>query len=502
MATIRQLVRWNEQQLACLIVTEGLHVAMTGMVQGPLTLTYKLRLLQPSRQALNKLLQLGPAIATAVQAEGVRVSRAADAILVEIPLPPAAQRTPSALTLLRHSQGAVICVGLDQFRKPVTVDIRQHGTLFWIGPSRRGKTQSMKCALFALAARNPGLDYVILSQKRADWQRFAGAATCLGLVSEPDEALTVLDRTTALLQQRAAQGAGKPLVIVADDLLNLLSQAPDLSGPLAEIASMGAGLGVHLLAGTQEAGSRRGTGGAGVENNATAKILYRSSSAAAAARATGQGAEGVQQLTGAKGDALLLVDGVPQRIATGWADDGDIRQLPQGDQGKHPWRTAGASAGTHTGTASADVPPATRERTAVPESDTPSPSPADSPETGGTGTAVRIGTLPLPDREPDAEARAQLRALYAEHGSKNQVLKLAWGGVVNASGKTPKTKRWLDAALEETDTEDSPPAADTADTERIDLNTPEGVATVERLIAQGLLARDTITETVREEEVP
>ena len=34
-------------------------------------------------------------------------------------------------------------------------------------------------------------------------------------------------------------------------------------------------------------------------------------------------------------------------------------------------------------------------------------------------------------------------------GSKNRVLYLAWGGVVNESGKTPKTKRWLDEALTE-----------------------------------------------------
>ena len=49
------------------------------------------------------------------------------------------------------------------------------------------------------------------------------------------------------------------LLVVVDDLLNLLERAPQVAGPLAEIASMSAGLGVHLLAGTQEAGSKRGT---------------------------------------------------------------------------------------------------------------------------------------------------------------------------------------------------------------------------------------------------
>ena len=47
------------------------------------------------------------------------------------------------------------------------------------------------------------------------------------------------------------------------------------------------------------------------------------------------------------------------------------------------------------------------------------------------------------------EARQYLRRLYEEVGSKNEVLRRVWGGVVNAEGKTPKTKRWLDEALAE-----------------------------------------------------
>jgi hypothetical protein len=53
------------------------------------------------------------------------------------------------------------------------------------------------------------------------------------------------------------------------------------------------------------------------------------------------------------------------------------------------------------------------------------------------------------NRAPDTAARRYLRRLYEELGSKNQVLQQAWGGVVNDSGKTPKTKRWLDEALTE-----------------------------------------------------
>ena len=71
--------------------------------------------------------------------------------------------------------------------------------------------------------------------------------------------------------------------------------------------------------------------------------------------------------------------------------------------------------------------------------------PIDMIETPSTRTSTNVRKLP--NREPDAAERRYLRRLYEELGSKNKVLWQVWGGVVNESGKTPKTKRWLDEAL-------------------------------------------------------
>jgi hypothetical protein len=154
------------------------------------------------------------------------------------------------------------------------------------------------------------------------------------------EILVLADATAEIKSRRLLLLVATALLVVADDLLNLLERAPDITGSLAEIASMGDGLGVHLLAGTQEAGSKRGTGGPAVESNVTARVVYKSSSAHAAARATGQGGAGVDLLTSARGDALLIVDGEPVRVATGWADDREILQLGQGCATVAPWRSA------------------------------------------------------------------------------------------------------------------------------------------------------------------
>jgi len=476
MATVRQYAAWAERRIAATVVAEGLRVGLLGVVQGPLTLTYRVRLLQPQPAALRRLLALGDALAQALQVQAVRLSQAPGAVLIELPLPAEAQRTPTASELARHSQGLRVCVGYDALRQPVHVDLRQHGALFWIGPSRRGKTQSMKSTLYGLAAAQQGgqrLRYAILSQKRADWQAFAPAAGCLGIVSDPGEALLVLRWAAALLRDRAASGtSGAHYVIVCDDLLNLLAAEPDIAAPLAELASMGAGLGVHLLAGTQEAGSKRGTGGAGVENNATARILYRSSSAAAGARAAGQGGAGLEALSSARGDALFLADGESIRVATGLADDRAIMLLPTGGERlRSPWAAVATTGSQPAATTGHQLQPA--QLAAL--------HPAD-PASGGSGeggelppvaavepvAAVAARLFPIQRRPPTPEEVAVIKQLAMQGESLSALCRQVYGH------KDGKALAWVKEALS---------AEGAASAVSIDLSTEAGKAAMRALLA-------------------
>lgn len=521
MGNIRQYMAWVEKRIARLVIKEGLHVGLLKVIQGPLTITFQLRLLEPSRVAVNKLLKLSDAIAEAIQAEGVRIARINGTFAIEIPSP--IKRTPSCADLLRYSRGINICVGLDTLRRPVYVDLRQHGALFWVGPSRRGKTHSMKSALYCLARQKGGrLKYVILCHERKleDWRPFARAVGCMGIVTSAMEHQQMLRWTsTKLLKMRTPF----TFVIVVDDLLNLLSEAPEMAADLAKLSSLGAGLRVHLWAGTQEAGSKRGTGGEGVEANASAKILYKATSKARAARNAGQGELNLMALTGSKGDAVLLIDGVATRIATGYADDRDILQLPTGPQYEAPWQEQIASTETvlandkdseRTGTPTNGAPKGACGTADVLETNTLShrlPTPACDKLQTEDGTSSTGGTnhtvveYKLTNQAPNAKERAYLRTLYQMYGSKNQVLKVAWGGVVNLDGKTPKTWKWLQAAL----AEESGSGGNVEQHEQglcsdmvqegtldIDMNTPVGQAALDLLVSHGLLPRDTITETV------
>jgi len=472
-ATVKQYAAWAEQRIAGVVQGEGLACGLVRVVQGPLVLTYTVRLLAPSPASLRKVLSVGPALAQALQVESVRISDTAAGVQIEVPSP--VKHTPRAGELARHTKGLSVAVGLNSLRQPVTVDLSQHGALLWVGPSRRGKTESLKSTVYALLRANhwQRVQCLVLSQKRADWLSLAGAAGCVGLLSDPAECSQALSwAASAVLQGRAAAGRGctPALLIVVDDLINLLERAPEIAGPLAEIASMGAGLAVHLLAGTQEAGSKRGTGGPAVEANVTCRIVYRSSSAVGAARAAGMGGAGIEQLTSAKGDALLIEHGEAQRIATGWADDRELLQLEQGQVMASPWRAwqPAKTAGNQLQPAKPAVAPLT-VGAHVRERDTGDPVAVDPVE------AVAASLFPIDKRAPTAQEREVIQALYSAGESLSALCRRVYGH------KDGKSFAMVKEALENGSSE---PESEQQSNE-LDLTTTEGLAALEALKASG-----------------
>jgi len=474
MATITQYMAWVQKRMGGLIVREGLHYGLLKVVQGPLTITYQLVPKTPSPQQVKKLLGMGPAFQAAFQVDTVRIAQRQGRIDIEIPSP--RPRTPSGQDLARCSRGFAVCVGVDSLRKPVHVDLQQHGALMWVGPSRRGKTQSMKCTLYALARQvqsGARLRYVILSQKQADWRAFQPAAGCMGIVGDKSEAQDVMTWAVETLHSAAQNGLDHNLIIVCDDLLNLLKQAPGIADGLAEIASMGAGLGVHLLVGTQTAGSKQGTGGAGVEANVTARINYKSATAAGAARDAGRGGVGLDQLSDHKGDALLTVDGQSQRIATGLADDADIAQLGAGDLVVAPWLSTGCAQPAHNRSQPVDnrlQPPQ------PPETHPPREAHAATADGGDAQPVVAVADelFPIDKREPTADERDTIRQLHADGESLSALCRRVYGF------KDGATFGWIKTAVnDEPDAPEDEPTGNPSgqagpDADTIDLTTEAG----------------------------
>lgn len=448
---VRQYVAFAEPQLERIIVGAKLHAALTNVIRGPMTLTFQIRL-QPhclSKQNLDRVLGLGDVIASALDAEAVRMQRDSGTINIEVPLPPTVCVTPPGIQLARHTKDTNICVGIDSYKQPVFLDLRQHGAILWVGPTRSGKTQSMKSILYAMLRNGEPIQFAILSQKIEDWEPFVNLEACLGLASHADEVLAVAAWAEALLDERARTKQKTPrTILITDDLINLLKIAPDMGSAMGAIASMGAGLGMHLMIGTQEAGSKRGTGDTSVENNVTAKIMYRIANAQAAARSAGQGGIGLHNLSGTKGDAIFVCHNDKKRIATGYLQDEWLHKLPQATvvPAVAPWlrptRTTGKNQSQPPETSCnrpvVEMEGVTREGYATPI-DTPTPQQRTQPVVATTPVFPEfpVARRPLTDQEA-----AVVQEMFGAGQSQNSIIEEVYGN------KDGKTMLWIKEAKE------------------------------------------------------
>lgn len=330
---------WLETKLQELVVREGLACGLVRIKRGPLVITLQLRLINPTQKDLQRLLKLGPALAQLLQVETVRIADTAQGVLVEVPSPQ--PLTPNGALLARHARGMCVAVGTDVAARPLLVNLEDHGALFWVGPSRRGKTQSMKASLYVLIRANIGrVQFLIIASPAKvmkDWAVFAAITGCLGIACTREDITAAMRWLVDEMHRGRSYAQGLHTILVVDDLPNILKAAPHISQSLADIASMGAGLGVHLLVGTQGAGSKTTSGGTEIENNVTARILYRPSTTRSGSQSAGMGGLALHQLSSAKGDALALIDGHATRIATAWILDREIALLPQRDGRPVPW---------------------------------------------------------------------------------------------------------------------------------------------------------------------
>lgn len=63
MTGLVQWLAWIERKMASIVVGEGLRCGLAEVKQGPLVVTFRVRLLDPSPTYLRKILALGPALA-------------------------------------------------------------------------------------------------------------------------------------------------------------------------------------------------------------------------------------------------------------------------------------------------------------------------------------------------------------------------------------------------------------------------------------------------------
>lgn len=447
-------------------MAEGLRLGFAGMVQGPTVVTARLRLLSPNRSEMSKLLSssFANAAAQALHVGDIRIIPSERGVLLEIPSPQ--PRTPTAEDLARHTRALSVCLGLDQWRQPVSVSLDEHPHWLAIGPSGRGKTEALKSALYGLCKALPShrLRYIILARKRAAWADFEREAHCGGVLNRPDDISEALSGLRQVLNQRTETGQREPaLIVVADDLANLAGDI-DMS-PLEDLASMGREPRLFLWASTQTDGKNGGLSQP-LASNMRLRLVFGGSSASDAARFAGAGGLGAEAAGKVPGDCVLVRDGQAQRIATALSGHATILQLEQRAEPLELWKTARTAADGGYHDMSRDI--------------------LRDPLTPQNRSLLSGAALPLDlSREPTTEEQALIKAIYAETGgSKSETARRAYGH------KNGKTWRYIEMALDSRSHEgnSSPITANSTYHEpplELDLSTSAGRSLFAQLQAAG-----------------
>lgn len=445
---LQQYMTMVEQAIAGAFVNNGLPLHLCGSLQGPHTLTFGLRLYQPTQTNINKALKLSGAIEAAIVDSPARVYMDNGLIYVEVPSP-----TPIVVkgTTL-HGQALAVPLGMTARQTIAGIDFAINPHVLLVGPTNRGKTTAARLLAYHLAKQNTPRQarFIVSTFKPKDWQAFGHLAHTLAVIPDPWEAEQMIAWLVDLMHQRTASSQDTPhLFVFLDDLLNLLGVV-DVTKGLKQLASLGRAAGIHLIIGTQRLGET-GSGGAAVTGNIPTRLVFGTADAQDAALFSGRGDSGAEKLGRYAGDALLINDGGAYRLAVGYVTDDDLNHLRQDARDVRPWQRGTNSTAKETvGQAhSTPIPPATTGHPNVPAhtQEEGVPATVDSPTLFAGGMAGTGRTLP--DRPPTDEERQYLRRLHEETGSKRAALKIAYGSVVSEDGYTPKTRRWLNEALAE-----------------------------------------------------
>lgn len=448
MTNVKAYMAQIELAIAGAFHNDKLAVHLLGAVQGPHTLTFGVKLYQPTRANVAKALALAGAIEAATSVSPVRIYSEQGAIMVEVPSPVAVVVYGRKLS----GQGFAVPLGYSARRAVVGVDFDANPHLILVGPTQRGKTTAARNIAYHLAKQNRTRQarFIVSTFRGWEWGGFEQIAHTMAVVTDAEESAQMIRWLRDVMMSRTKDHVLLPKIFVfLDDLFNLLATV-DVADELGQIASLGRGCGIHLVLGTQRL-NEKGAGSGAVTGNITERLIFGTASAQDAAQYAGRGESGAEKLGRYKGDALLLSNGAVTRLAVALVDDEDLASLERGADVWRPWHgKAGTAAPRANGETAGRASGITQENGGNTARHVPPNEGGENAQNGdGEGSPARhVPTVTrLPNAPPTADEQQYLRDLFGYLGTRRKVLLAAWGGVVNDSGKTPKTEKWLADAL-------------------------------------------------------
>lgn len=422
MTTMQQYMSMTQRAVSGAFNADGLGVHHLRGIQGPHTLTFALRLYEPTKTNLTKALKLNSAVEAVIGDGPARIYSERGILFVEVPSP---KPTPVGGSGL-HGQHLAVPLGVTARCAVAGIDFEETPHMMLVGPTNAGKTTAARGIAYHLARQNPPRHarFIVTTFKPKDWLPFTALANTCAVITTPEETEQCIAWARRTMMERARNGQDTPhLFLFLDDLLNLIGATDSrIVNDLCELASMGRAAGVHLIIGTQRLGER-GAGDASITGNITTRLVFGTASAQDAAYFTGRGKTGAEAIGRYKGDALLVSDGGTQRLAVGYVGDRDLTVLRQDAEDYRPWVK----------TRTTEPVLAESAKNAVFRHVEPLEPPLE-PVLNGSDVV-----LSGPART--AYERQRVLDAYARTGSKNQAVRDVWGH------KNGQTWQWLNEAL-------------------------------------------------------
>lgn len=322
---IRSYMKSIQDSIGYVLTSEGYSARVLRVKQGPLTLSYRIQLIEAKAGDMERVLGFSSIFETYTGIGPVRVTKEIGTVAIEFPSPDPV--TPHGSLLSAKGQGANLCIGFDTWGDPVFLTLPRYPNLLISGPPRSGKTSAMRSIVYAALRTSQGkVNVSICAEKVEYWKAFSKVQGFAGLYAQRETINPFLHSLAEEMRSYAAEGKRfSPVrILVLDDLISILSGNGEVRDDLKALVSTGGSVGCYVFMGTQSVGSKEGTGGLVVEDNVPARLLYRASSRSSAARGTGEGAEGLADLTDTQGDALFKLGHRSTRVATGFVTDQDI----------------------------------------------------------------------------------------------------------------------------------------------------------------------------------
>jgi S-DNA-T family DNA segregation ATPase FtsK/SpoIIIE len=245
-----------------------------------------------------------------------------------VPLLPLCQRLAAGGRDAIPPHTAVL--GLDQEGVPLLLRLPSPNVAHVLiaGTTGSGKTALARSIVMSLALRNRqrSLQLVLIDPKGRGFLPFEGLPHLLEpVVTRVDEALPLLQRLVAEMEQRDAEGRSEPRLVVAlDELADLVQVGGrEVEVVLTRLTQRGREAGVHLVACTQK--PTAAVIGGLVKSNFPVRIVGSVPSPEDAKVATGIAGTGAERLLG-QGDFLVVAQGQVTRMQAAYIGVRQVRE--------------------------------------------------------------------------------------------------------------------------------------------------------------------------------